>query len=517
MSKRFLFGVAAAVLSACVAAGQQAPPAGGKAAGDTVAGVVFLDANRNGRMDTGDKPLPGARVTDGVSIVTTAADGTYRIRIGADPTTPQKGSRVVSVCWPNGTWPTGRWWARLDQIADATKVNFALRPDKQKLPFAFMHVTDDHSAGATYRKIAPAAGRLKPMLRFCVNTGDSAQSSLESDAPMATLARNAANFVVPVMSVPGNHDIVGKREKKRLDSHPLAWNGAYTKNMGPVRWSFDYAGARFVGLDWFDPSIPPEINGSVPRVAADWMEKDLKSIKPGARIFVFVHFPSGCPKFAQVIARYKVAHLFGGHNHRHKYYNAAGSPAVTAINFMAGGNLIIVEKDDFTPMEFCLGYKGPDHHSKRCSLSRPRRGLLSSLRGRQGKPASLGPGNLSGAAKALNVSNAHGLRIEMELAPGTAKKVGLRIGQGPKTIEIAWTGNRLHVAGVPVPFGWEANDKKTLLWNIVIDGGRIEFFANKRYRLAKALKVGAAGAVTFFAEGGQAVVKSARLWPLKAL
>jgi len=510
MSKRFLFGVAAVVLSACAALGQKAPP-------DTVAGVVFLDANRNGRLDADEKPLPGARVTDGVSIVTTAADGAYRIRIGADPTTPQKGSRVVSVCWPDGTWPTGRWWARLDQIADATKVNFALRRDTQKLPFAFMHVTDDHSTGATYQRIGPAAGRLKPMLRFCINTGDSAQSSLESDAPMVALARNAANFVVPVMSVPGNHDIVGGHGKKRLDPHPLAGNGAYTKNLGPVRWSFDYAGARFVGLDWMDPSIPPEVNGAVPRVAADWLEKDLRSVKPGSRIFVFVHFPSGCAKFAQVVARYKVTHLFGGHNHRHRHYNVAGSPAVTSINFMAGGSLITVEKDDFTPMQFCLGYKGPDHHSKRCSLSLPRRGLLSSLRARQGKPQSLDPGKLSGAAKALKVGKAHGLRIAMEVTPAAAKKVGVRIGQGPKAVEVSWKGNMLNVAGVPVPFGWEAYDKKTLLWNIVIEGGRIEFYANKRYRLEKALNVDAAGGVTFFAEGGQAVVKNARGWPLKAL
>jgi len=422
---------------------------------------------------------------------------------------------VVSVCRPDGTWPTGRWWARLDRIADATKVNFGLRSDKQELPFAFMHVSDDHAAGATYEKVAPAAGRLKPMLRFCINTGDSAQSSLTDDTPTATLARNAAKFVVPVFSVPGNHDIVGKRATTQPATHPLVWNGAYTKNLGPVRWSFDYAGVRFVGLDWFDPSIPPEVNGSVPRVAADWMEKDLKSVKPGARIFVFVHFPYGCAKFAQVVARYKVAHLFGGHNHRHRYYNVAGSPAVTAVNFMAGGNLIIVEKDDFTPMEFCLGYKGPDHHSKRCSLSYPRRGLMSSLKARYGEARGLPAGKLSGNAKALDVGAGRSVHIEMEVTPAAAKKVGVRIGQGAKAFEIAWTGDRLNVAGVPVPFGWEPYDKKTLLWNIVIDGGRIEFYGNKRYHLGKVLKI-PVGAVTFFAEGGQAVVKTARAWPLKA-
>ena len=38
-------------------------------------------------------------------------------------------------------------------------------------------------------------------------------------------------------------------------ANKIAWyendgNGAYTKYLGPIRWSFDYAGVHFVGLDW---------------------------------------------------------------------------------------------------------------------------------------------------------------------------------------------------------------------------------------------------------------------------
>ena len=124
-----------------------------------VSGKVFLDANGNGKLDAGKKPLPGVRVTDGLSFVTTAADGSYSITIGKDPAIPYRGSQVISVCWPQDTWPSGPWWARLDQIKDPAHVDFAL-PDKQTLPFAFLHISDDHGSGGSYPIIGAA---IQPM------------------------------------------------------------------------------------------------------------------------------------------------------------------------------------------------------------------------------------------------------------------------------------------------------------------------------------------------------------------
>lgn len=49
-------------------------------------GVVFEDANRNGVRDAGERGLPGVRVSDGRQIVTTDADGRYRLTIADDAT-----------------------------------------------------------------------------------------------------------------------------------------------------------------------------------------------------------------------------------------------------------------------------------------------------------------------------------------------------------------------------------------------------------------------------------------------
>jgi len=51
------------------------PVAAEPASPASVAGQVFLDASANGKLDPGEKGIPGVRVTDGVGFVTTDADG----------------------------------------------------------------------------------------------------------------------------------------------------------------------------------------------------------------------------------------------------------------------------------------------------------------------------------------------------------------------------------------------------------------------------------------------------------
>jgi hypothetical protein len=45
-----------------------------------------------------------------------------------------------------------------------------------------------------------------------------------------------------------------------------------------------------------------------------------------------MHFPSACQRFVDVVSKYKVTHIFGGHNHTHREYSLGGIPATTTIN-----------------------------------------------------------------------------------------------------------------------------------------------------------------------------------------
>ena len=78
----------------------------------TVSGKVFLDANANGRLDDGEKPIAGVKITEGVSIVMTGDDGSYTIHIKPDHMLKVPDTQVIALCWPTGKWPTTKHWRR---------------------------------------------------------------------------------------------------------------------------------------------------------------------------------------------------------------------------------------------------------------------------------------------------------------------------------------------------------------------------------------------------------------------
>ena len=63
----------ATLLLATAVATTLASPAGA----DTARGTVFEDRNGNGRLDAGEPGIEGVRVSDGLDVVTTDADGQY--------------------------------------------------------------------------------------------------------------------------------------------------------------------------------------------------------------------------------------------------------------------------------------------------------------------------------------------------------------------------------------------------------------------------------------------------------
>src|SRR5262245_25987788 len=108
-SRARLLACALAVASGAVAM----PRASSQGAG--VSGVVFLDANANGRRDAGETGLQGVAVSNQVDVAATGEDGTYRL--------PGRGTGVVSVSVPNGFRSPGPFWKRLsDAVADFSLV-----------------------------------------------------------------------------------------------------------------------------------------------------------------------------------------------------------------------------------------------------------------------------------------------------------------------------------------------------------------------------------------------------------
>lgn len=486
----------------------------------TVTGVVFLDANANGVREAGEKGLAGVGVTDGVSIVETGEEGVYTITIQPDATIPWTPARTVSVCWPDGFWPVGRHWHRLSDIPDGQNAHFPLRPDKQTLPFAFSHITDDHGSGGGYATFAKDLKLLGGMPKFVVDTGDMLYANYSTPGqamgPYRTLAANIekADFGVPHLSVPGNHDNTGTTMAPEAydPKQPLFCHGMYTKYLGPVRWSFDYGGCHFVGLDWKQPESDPKAKWEnlVPQETVDWLKKDLARVPKDRRVFVFVHFPTGVPEYHKVIGR--AVWSFGGHNHVVRRYDYGG-PSITGLNLRGNGSshIGIVTETDFAVVTRCAGCKAAHaYHSKGCGIGYRTKGDMSAqLAAVRGAAVDV-PENGLGSREFD--AGGEGIEIEAVLEAGSARRVGLKIGKQ----EVVFDGDFLHVAGIPIPFKPWPEQKGVLTLHVVASRSMLVVYANDLIRLHHPAAVGAAGKVTFFAEGGDAKLTRASVRPLNA-
>ena len=345
---------------------------------EPVTGRVFVDSNANGRLDSGEKGLADVPITDGVSFVRTDVDGTYRIDATLDPLIQPVHRPIVSVCFPSGYWPTTGWFRRVEPTADAGAIDFALRPDAQPLPFVFVHATDAHVPRGGPGKFAgfrQDMTRLAKRVRFCVLTGDNVSMSDRRPPDQARdefnmLADQVRDFPVPMFLTPGNHDVAGVEAEEGWtgDEDDFAY-GLHWKTVGPLRWSFNYGGVHFVGID-FATREGQTWKWGIPQSAVDWLARDLAMVEPETRVILFVHYPQGPDKFTAVLKRHNVVRIFAGHAHQIHTTNFQGigltlSGSLSEIHpehvkeFLPGYRIVTVTEDALETQYVATG-KGED-------------------------------------------------------------------------------------------------------------------------------------------------------------
>ena len=250
----------------------------------TVSGVVYDDANANGRRDPGEKGLQGVAVSDGAEVVVTAADGAYRLEaIG----------RNVFVVVPGDRRATSAW----HEPASAS-VDFALAPSPPAAEWRFAHLSDTHvhpeNVDRMRRALALAQSRRPD---FAVVTGDLNKDALRVDlatarARMDLYAREAAKSPVPLRSAPGNHDIFGIERHLSLVpvTNPAYGKALYEEILGPRYYSWNRGRIHFVVLDtlgiddlWY--------YGALEEDELRWLKKDLALLPSGATVVTAGHVP----------------------------------------------------------------------------------------------------------------------------------------------------------------------------------------------------------------------------------
>lgn len=308
--------------------------AGISKADDFAKGVVFLDANGNGKFDSGDKPLSGIKVSNGVKIVQTDGDGKYSLPVADDTT--------IFVLKPSGY---------------RTPLN------SNKLPLFYYHHKPGGSPALKFKGIEPT-GPLPESIDFPLYKQDEPekfkaiffgdpqprnQKELDyigqdviadlvgTDAALGvTLGdilfddlslfennnRQVALMGIPWYNVIGNHDI-NTDAKNRNDV-----NQTFEKFFGPSYYSFDYGSTHFIVLDDINWIQNPQskkfgYQGGLGEEQLEFIKNDLEMIPKNRFVCLMMHIPiigvSDRVKLYELIKDRPLTVSISGHTHHHEH------------------------------------------------------------------------------------------------------------------------------------------------------------------------------------------------------
>ena len=341
-------------------------------AGIPVSGLVFEDLNQDGKRDEDEPGIPQVSISDGVGFCQSDGTGLYQMDASCDALMPAGSQPILTMSFPSGWWPTAGWFRRLDEATDPARVDFGLKRQEQSLPFTFLHASDPHvpRGGPTYMDTFRADVKsMSSKLAFCIFTGDvtdhgDREPPERSEAQFEEFAALMKGFPVPVFITMGNHDAAGVKAMAGWDrSDPRFRYGLFCREFGPLRWSFNYAGVHFVGINFGEEALGAW-QYVVPETAAMWLDEDLDAVREETRVFLFVHFPSGGKTFQETLVRHDVDQILAGHSHDRQIFDCRGVPCVTVGSlaesddeYPAGYELVCVRQEglDF----FCKGNGDP--------------------------------------------------------------------------------------------------------------------------------------------------------------
>ena len=310
---------------------------GCRAAG--VSGTVWVDANRNGTLDAGERPLAGVPVSDGGEVALTDAQGRYRLEAAAPPV-------LVRLTVPTGYWPDGNaWFLRVE--AGGPPADFPLQERVEKTPWRFVQVSDVHNlapAQPLIRRFVAEVAALDPPPALVVCTGDllnSVGGVTEEELIRRLFGQYLAvmsGLPTPLLNLAGNHDLPGYGGTLSPDD-PLFGVRGFEALVGPAWYSLDYAGVHLVMLlaTRRDPATGA-IRAGLPEDCRQWLERDLAVTPQDRPLLLFSHQPPSSWQGAvgPLLVGRKLLGVFCGHNHRNKVYSL-GDWTVYEDGALSGG------------------------------------------------------------------------------------------------------------------------------------------------------------------------------------
>ena len=266
-------------------------------------GMVYLDANENGKHDQGEKGIAGVRVSNGIEVVQTNQQGQYQIELPNEsilfiskpaayrlPLNQDKLPQFYYCHYPNGTPPVATWkWSVIKPTGALPEtINFALLngavPDSFKaMGFADPQTKSDEDLDMMRKDIIEELFGNPYEARFGLVAGDVVHDKLSL---YERHNRLMAQIGIPIWNVPGNHDL-------NLESPNYEYATQTFKSVfGPDYYSFDYGQVHFLALNNVGfKGKGKGYEGHIDAAQMQWIENDLKGVSSNKLIMIITHIP----------------------------------------------------------------------------------------------------------------------------------------------------------------------------------------------------------------------------------
>ncbi|NND09334.1 MAG: hypothetical protein HKN87_23420 [Saprospiraceae bacterium] len=208
-------------------------------------------------------------------------------------------------------------------------------------------VFGDSKHSAHLQDVLGQSDKLKP--DFCLTTADLVDKGAGPRGVLEyQMLEDTAGWFFrkyPTWTTLGNHEIYDSNKHANYQSG--AQNFADFFGLSDPTYSFDFANARFIAMDW------PEIDKDPAKLV--WLENELKSAE-GKHIFIFRHRPfytvgtkshfevDGKPSLStKLFKKYNVSAVFSGHDHI--YYRTFRDQVYYVISAGAGAFIYPLDRE----------------------------------------------------------------------------------------------------------------------------------------------------------------------------
>lgn len=281
------------------------------ALGADALGRVFLDSNQNGVLDAGEIGIEGVRVSNGLEVIRTDAQGRYRLNVDeqtvlfitkpsgyATPVNEHMLPQFYYIHQPAGS-PEGLRYRGIEPTGPLPEqINFPLIERAEPTRFEAILMSDPQpqtDRELDYIRDDVVAELVGTEASFGMTLGDILFDDLSMFPRYNALI---AQIGVPWYNVPGNHELNFKAPNDRYSLE------TFKRVYGPPYYAFEYADALFVVLDNIEyhgtrRADPDDVRGnggyeaSLDRKQLQWLERELAFVDKDRLVFVATHAPLG--------------------------------------------------------------------------------------------------------------------------------------------------------------------------------------------------------------------------------